>query len=306
MKKFLIHCTVIIFIVLFGVGFISVVFPEKTASFKIQDKGTYPDYLSIVACFKNEAPYLKEWIEYHHMLGVDRFYLYNNESDDNFMEVLRPYINSGLVVYTNWPGKAQQIPIYADAIKKIKDKTRWAAIIDIDEFILPMEVDSIPELLKDYEDYGALAMFWRGFDSNGHVQKPDGLVIENYTRVHKDPKMPLIDGAYAGYYIKSIINPRLVVGLNDPHYFYMRDNLQCVDENFIPILGTVSIYHTSKKIRLNHYYSKSEEEYFRKINRNRATGKPKYAIDPNRYKFSLTQQDTTILRFLPELKKRMK
>ena len=34
--------------------------------------------LSICAIFKNEANYLKEWIEYHRMVGVEHFYLYNS------------------------------------------------------------------------------------------------------------------------------------------------------------------------------------------------------------------------------------
>ena len=35
-----------------------------------------PVYLSIVAISKNEAPYIKEWIEYHKLVGVERFYFY--------------------------------------------------------------------------------------------------------------------------------------------------------------------------------------------------------------------------------------
>ena len=49
----------------------------------------YP--LAICAIFKNEAPWLKEWIIYHHkVLGVKHFYLYNNDSTDNFIEILSP------------------------------------------------------------------------------------------------------------------------------------------------------------------------------------------------------------------------
>jgi len=34
-------------------------------------------YLSICAIRKNEAPYLVEWIEFHQIVGVERFYLYD-------------------------------------------------------------------------------------------------------------------------------------------------------------------------------------------------------------------------------------
>ena len=45
-------------------------------------------FLSVVAIAKNEAPYIKEWIEYHKLVGVERFYFYDNGSTDNTREVL--------------------------------------------------------------------------------------------------------------------------------------------------------------------------------------------------------------------------
>jgi len=39
-------------------------------------------YLSICAIFKDEAPYLPEWIEFHRLVGVERFFLYDNGSGD--------------------------------------------------------------------------------------------------------------------------------------------------------------------------------------------------------------------------------
>jgi len=41
-------------------------------------------HVSICAIFKNEAPYLREWIEFHRIVGIDHFYMYNNRSDDDF------------------------------------------------------------------------------------------------------------------------------------------------------------------------------------------------------------------------------
>ena len=42
--------------------------------------------LSVCAIFKDEASYLKEWIEYHKLVGVQHFYLYENENEsDDFL-----------------------------------------------------------------------------------------------------------------------------------------------------------------------------------------------------------------------------
>lgn len=52
-------------------------------------------YLSIVCMALNEGPYIKEWIEYHKLVGVERFYFYDNGSNDNTREILEPYIRGG-------------------------------------------------------------------------------------------------------------------------------------------------------------------------------------------------------------------
>lgn len=62
-------------------------------------------YISIAAISKNEGPYIKEWIEYHKLVGVDRIYFYDNESQDNTKEVLKPYIEDGTVIYHYVQGK---------------------------------------------------------------------------------------------------------------------------------------------------------------------------------------------------------
>ncbi|MDR0796472.1 MAG: glycosyltransferase family 92 protein, partial [Tannerella sp.] len=54
-------------------------------------------YLTVCAIAKNEGPYFKEWIEWHQKIGVEKFYIYDNESGDHTKEVLEPYIESGLV-----------------------------------------------------------------------------------------------------------------------------------------------------------------------------------------------------------------
>lgn len=40
---------------------------------------------------KNEKPYLKEWLEYHLLQGVEHFYLCDNGSTDGTDAYLEPY-----------------------------------------------------------------------------------------------------------------------------------------------------------------------------------------------------------------------
>ena len=59
--------------------------------------------LSVCSLFKNESRYLREWLEYHRLIGVDHFYLYDNASTDRSVQILQPYIRAGLVTLVHWP-----------------------------------------------------------------------------------------------------------------------------------------------------------------------------------------------------------
>ena len=46
-------------------------------------KGSFVHDIAIVSISKNEGPYLLEWIEFHRIVGVTKFFFYDNDSDDN-------------------------------------------------------------------------------------------------------------------------------------------------------------------------------------------------------------------------------
>ena len=101
------------------------------------DKNLFLYDLAVVSILKNEAPYLKEWLDYHLAAGVDHFYLYDNDSPDNQSEVVAPYVAAGLVDYFPAPGKSMQHIVYTEAVKRCKFHCRYMAFIDGDEFIYP-------------------------------------------------------------------------------------------------------------------------------------------------------------------------
>ena len=92
-------------------------------------------YLSIVAIYRDEAVYLREWVEFHRIVGVERFFLYDNFSVDDHREVLAPYLDEGIVVLHEWPVFPGQIPAYDDALRRHGAESRWIAFIDLDEFV---------------------------------------------------------------------------------------------------------------------------------------------------------------------------
>lgn len=224
----------------------------------------FPYELAITAIMKNEGLYIKEWLDYHILVGVEKFYLYDNESTDNTAEILKPYIERGIVEYTYWPGKIQQMNTYRDSIGKHANDTRWMAIIDLDEFIVPVQNKTIPEYLKTLpSNFAELVIGWIIYGSGGHKTKPDGLIMENY-KYHADKS----------WGIKSIVNPRLVFNTKNPHTHEIAGFI--IDENgkkMGRIIQTENRNITTNKIRVNHYVTKSFEEYSIRTKRGSAAQK---------------------------------
>lgn len=229
---------------------------------KNEDKTKFPHTLSIMAIMKNEGPYLKEWLDYHILVGIDHFYLYDNESTDDTTEILKPYIEKGIVDYTYWPGKAQQQIAYTDGFNKIANQTKWLAVIDLDEFLVATDYDNIVDFLKTLpKNFAQLVIGWEQYGSSGHKKKPKGLVIENY-KYH----------AAHSWGMKSIVNPRLVYETKNPHTHEVAGFI--IDENgkkLGRIIQDENRNITTHKIRVNHYVTKSFDEYIARMNQGSAT-----------------------------------
>ena len=101
------------------------------------DKNLFLHDLAVVASLKDEGHYLKEWLDYHLLAGIEHFYLYDHESTDNYNEIIKPYIDSGLVTSMVYPNEVSMYAIYNDAVKQFKFQNRYMAFIDLDEFIYP-------------------------------------------------------------------------------------------------------------------------------------------------------------------------
>lgn len=226
--------------------------------------------LSIAAIIKNED-YIIEWVEYHLMVGVQHFYIYDNESTNGLERKLHKYIQDGIVTYIYWPGKYQQMPVYKHAVSHFQYKTKWLAIIDGDEYIVPVEKDRlIPQILDDIDakcltlprnySVGGVSLQWRTYGTCGHKTKCPGLIFENYRYRAED------DHKYSTH-IKTVCNPRVVVDITDPHFVKYIPDYFTVSENCSTINGSTFYDAACKKLRLNHYRSKSEEEFLEKNRR---------------------------------------
>jgi hypothetical protein len=249
-------------------------------------------YLSICATYRDEAPYLREWIEFHRLIGVERFFLYNKLSADDHRTVLAPYVESGVVVPYEWPTDGGQLDAYAHCIENRRNESRWIAFIDVDEFLFPPKAGSLRDVLPDYEAFPGIGVSLMMFGHSGHQTKPPGLVTESYVKRWLSQTT-----------IKSIVNPRHVTECASVHHFVF-DVSTTVDENGYPIHGTRTLAPSCERLRINHYFTKSVEEYRRRAALPSAVGGKKRVIPwvENLEVAPPGEYDDAILRFIPPLR----
>jgi hypothetical protein len=264
-------------------------------------------YLSVCAIYRDEAEYLREWIEFHRLVGVERFFLYNNRSTDAHEQVLAPYLEDGSVELRDWPVFPGQVAAYDHCLETHRDTTRWIAFIDTDEFLFSPTGKSLREILAELEPWPGVGVNRLRFGTSGHRTKPNGLVIENY----------LLRALPLRYLIKTIADPSRTVRCLTAHTFEYTDGW-AVDENQRPLDpnreapglsdGAGRAYtesFTVARLRINHYLTKSEAEHRTRSQRRQAdTGEPRRNPAVKLSNFA-RERDEAILHYVPELRKRM-
>ena len=226
-------------------------------------------YVSVCAIFKNEAPFIKEWIEFHSLIGIEHFYMYNNNSEDNYKNILEPYIEKGIVTLIEWPYEQGQIKAYKNFYDQFRQETQWVSFLDLDEFICPKFEFYIMDWIKSYERYPVILIYWKMFGTSGKMNHDfSKLVTEQYT----------VSWDYLYNTGKCIINTDYEIAEFNASvhhctkvyypisFFYLKLHPINVSKVFINqfkyILGLNVIGLDS--IQINHYWSKAWDIYNKK------------------------------------------
>jgi len=259
--------------------------------------------LSICAVVRNEAKYIKEWIEFHRIIGVDHFYLYNNNSSDRLYRVVSPYLRKGIVTLISWPdtlGQVEEervfhwalstlIPAYENAIRWTPgQESNWLAFLTPDEYLVPIETQSIKELLKKYDSAPGLLLTTEVYDgSKIHLALPKKMMIES-TEIVPLPKTNPFKTIS-----KIIVKPEQYEGFLWPPYQILLKN----DQSFLELKRSV--------VRVNRYVNREKsalETMKHKLEvdpRSLAPGEVSHLLESG---YVLEDQERAIFRFLPTLK----
>lgn len=289
-------------------SFLSPMYKLKLNLFCPSKKRNLKYTVSVCAIFKDEARYLKEWIEFHKLVGVEHFYLYNNFSSDDFLSVLKPYIDSETVTLTDWPIEQGQMAAYKDCVQKYQNETQWIGFIDIDEFVCPNKFDKIGEFLSKFKKRPIVIIYWRYFGSSGLLNRDkNSLVIESFFSCWDK---------YADigkcFYNTDYDYASDMKGNEWMHYRwgkFKNHKLPPVNAFDKPCIFGLNPVKTNKMpIQINHYLLKSYEEFKRKEKKGDACFKD------NGHNFNYFREhehfsqsaDFHIVRYITELKINMK
>ena len=137
---------------------------------------------------KNEDEYIIQWIEYHTILGIDKFIIYDNSGNkndypssghllgkgkkSNLQMLLSNYVDSGRVILLNWPFEEKFQQTHQNHSIWAFKSAKYIGFFDIDEYINPQtNISYIPKILDmylmknklNYKDIGGLRFANRFF-----------------------------------------------------------------------------------------------------------------------------------------------
>jgi hypothetical protein len=265
-------------------------------------------YLSLCSLYRDHAEYLREWIEFHRLVGVERFFLYDNESSDDHEAVLAPYVERGIVEVHDWPTPASVergvpwaiIDAFNDCIARRRHDSRWIGFIDIDEFLFSPTGRPVPDILVVFEQFSGVEVSRLDFGPSEHEAKPPGLVIENYTmrRSYVSPKKDW-------EFVKSIVAPARTSHAFNAHGFFYTEGYAVNEDGERALEDPPGrrVFPKADLLRINHYITKSREEYLRKAAQWAAAGRPFPEDDPSGFfAFLNAERDETIKMYTPALR----
>ncbi len=245
--------------------------PVPTATFlrdirwRIRHRDRRETTLAICAIFRDEAPYLAEWLAFHHLMGVERFYLYNNRSADDWEPVVRPYVDAGLVVLVDWPAvaPAAQFTAYRHCLLTTRGHVRHLAFLDIDEFLFSPSGDSLANVIGRFDRAPGFAIRWHVYGTSDLHDRPSGLLIENFLRRAAD------DHDLAQYGKPIVMPGRTFTHVTSPHVLFHPSRARPWRTQPTPMAKPGD--GLDNLLRINHYYAKSVSEAYQRWERGAIT-----------------------------------
>ncbi|XP_038987370.1 glycosyltransferase family 92 protein Os08g0121900 [Phoenix dactylifera] len=181
--------------------------------------------MCVCTMVRNQARFLREWIVYHSRIGVQRWFIYDNNSDDGVEQVIESMASSSNYNVTRhpWPWIKTQEAGFAHCALRARDHCEWVGFIDVDEFLhLPTDA-TLHNVLRHYSSkprVGELRTACHSFGPSGRKTMPPEGVIVGYTCRMNIPER------HKSIVRPEALNPSLI---NVVHHFHLKDGMRYVN-----------------------------------------------------------------------------
>lgn len=271
----------------------------------------------VITTFKNEAPYILEWVAHYRALGFDHLVVYTNDCTDGTNRLLRRLEEMGeLSFHINKVGAGG---VHRSALRQARrldvvKQAEWIFVCDIDEFLNihvgDHTVDALIEA-SDGDDIDAIAIPWKLFSNNGRSLLRRALITEQFT----DAELPPAAGGATRRFIKTIFRQSDKIGRVGLHAPAIKpefaDQFRWATPggarvSDVKLGGHVPAPFGYDTAQLNHYAVRSVESYLLKKFRGRANHmRDKLGTEYwDRWNRG-GSTDETILRYLPAIQAKM-
>jgi len=235
-------------------------------------------YIGIVCIAKREQAYIYEFIDYHISVGVNAFYIYDNDDPNDVpyrisqMMYVRYGPSGQLITYQIYTINGSQTFHY-DAFNHFittilpTTKEDWFAFIDLDEFLCPVQHKNLQLFLKDYGHLKAIGINWRLFGANGILFNPQCKVLSQFTRSMFHPLIKTFAHRSAFGSSAALIKSTGLI-----QYSVHKLTPILYDLTGKIITGLMCFDDMTHIIRINHYAVKSWEEFKTRCDMKRSDG----------------------------------
>jgi len=207
---------------------------------------------------------LKEWVAHHLLLGFDKIIIFDHKSIVPIKSLFLPSQNKVEIIECKLDKKIK-IKLMNEATKLAREKgIDWFIYLDADEFIILNHKNKIHPFIDLYKDFDSIGINWVMFGSNNHETPPNGLMMENYTK---------IDKINLDKHVKTFVKTSQINTCVNPHFYIMKNTNKMIGIDYKTIVDPYCYHECSLNIHnapayIAHYAIQSKETYLkRKINR---------------------------------------
>lgn len=136
--------------------------------------------VAVCAIGRGENRYAREWVEHYKRIGVSKIFLYENNrpGEEQFIDVLRDYVDSRYVELIPWTGL--QRDAYEDCYRRMSEQYYgWIGFLDFDEFVQIDGKRSIHQFLSKMQA-DCVVLNWREMTDSGLVTYDERPVVERF------------------------------------------------------------------------------------------------------------------------------